>query len=111
MRELIFVEIQNFRGGSAGAKAADCAGVVPVLVMRAAHRRADARRDLVADDDRAQEIRLARAERVRGGDGGCAGMVDAIAVDVVDFDGMRGGAVNERHGAWIAALELFGERL
>ena len=34
-------------------------------------------------------------------------MVDAVAEDVVDFDGMRGGAVDQRHRARIAALELF----
>ena len=35
-----------------GAEAADGAGVVPVLVVRLAHRRADAGGDLVADHDR-----------------------------------------------------------
>ena len=81
------------RRGGAGAEAADGAGVVPVAVVRAAHRRADARGNLVADDDRAQEG-LARCaaclrERERGSDGRRAGMVDAVAEDVIHLDGVR----------------------
>ena len=52
MRELLAVELQRLGGGGGGAEAADGAGVVPVLVVRLAHRRADARGDLVADHDR-----------------------------------------------------------
>ena len=38
---------------------------------------------------------------------GAPGMVDAVAENIVDFDGVRGGAVDQRHRARIAALELF----
>ena len=92
--------------------------------MRAAHRRGDARRDLVAHDHRAQK-RLARcaaglSEGERGGDGGRARVIDAVAEDVVHLDRMRGRAVDERRRAHrgapaqgepgFAAVELFGER-
>ena len=65
MGELARVRVPAASAAAArGAEAADGAGVVPVLVVRAAHRRADARRDLVADDDGAQEVR-GRSARAR----------------------------------------------
>ena len=75
--------------------------------MRAAHGGADARGDLVADDHGAQEVRTLETERVRRGDGRRAGVVDAVAIDVVHLDRMRSGAVDERHGARVVS----GERL
>ncbi len=73
---------------------------MPVLVVRAPHRRADARRDLVADDHRAQELRAVAPvrlrERQRRRDGRRARVVDAVAVDVVHLDGVRRGAVDQR---------------
>ena len=98
------VQLQKLRGRRARAEAADGAGVVPVAVMRASHRRADARRDLVADDHRPQEIPALEAERVCRSDGRRAGMVDAVTIDIVDFDRVRGGAVDERQGARITGL-------
>src|SRR5438874_2476917 len=83
---------------SAGAEAADGAGVVPIFIMRSAHRRGDARRDLVADDNGAQKRFTRRAPRLGqsegGGDGRGAGMVDAVSENVVHLDGMRGRAVD-----------------
>ena len=124
VREALAVELEQLGGGRGGAEAADGAGVVPVLVVRAAHRRADAGRDLVADDHRAQERFAARAarlgERERGGNGRRAGVIDAVAEDVVDLDRVRGRAVDQRRGAdgrpaaereaGRAAIELVGER-
>src|SRR5205823_10552434 len=94
MRELALIELQQLGGGRGGAEAADGAGVVPVTVMRAAHQGADARRDLVADDHGTQEVRPLEAERVRRGDGGSAGVIDAVAVDVVDFYRVCGAAMD-----------------
>ena len=124
VREAGPVELEQLGRGRCGAEAADGAGVVPVLVVGAAHRRADAGRDLVADDHRAQECFAARAtglgERERGRDRRRAGVVDAVAEDVVDLDRVRGRAVDQRRGthgrapaqreARIAAIELLGER-
>ena len=71
--------------------------------MRAAHGRPYARGDLVADDHAAQErfaVQLPRLpECERRCDGGRAGVVDAVAKDVVELCGMRGGAVDERRSA------------
>ena len=69
--------------------------------MRAAHHRADASGDLVADDHRTQEFLAgARAwQRERRGDGRRARVIDAVAIDVVDLDRVRGGAVDQRNRA------------
>jgi hypothetical protein len=100
VREAAGVEPEHLGGGARRAEAADRAGVVPVLVVRAAHRLSDARRYFVADDHRAQEGLARRAARLRNGerrgDGRRAGMVDAFAEDVVDFGGMRRRAVDDR---------------
>jgi hypothetical protein len=81
------------------------------------------RRDLVADDHRAQKVSPARAaigRGERGGDGGCPGVVDSFAEDVVHLGGVRGRPVDERGRARggapaqrktrFAAVELLGER-
>src|SRR6266850_938168 len=104
MGESLRVQLQQLGGGGTGPEAADGAGVVPVAVMRASHRGADARRDLIADDDGAQEILILKTQGMRGGNGRRAGVVDAVAIDIVDLDGMRRAAVDERQGARIAGL-------
>ena len=99
----VAIELEQLGRRGRGAEAADGAGVVPVLVVGAAHRGADAGRDLVPDDHRAQERFAARApglrERERGRDRRRAGVVDAVAEDVVDLDRVRGRAVDQRRGA------------
>ncbi len=98
--EALCVEAEHLGCGARRAKTADGAGVVPVPVVSAAHGLGDARGDLVADDHRAQK-RLARdlprlGDCERRGDGRGAGMIDALAEDVVHLDGVRRRAVDER---------------
>ena len=98
--ELLLVQLQHGGHGRRGTEGAVGRGHMPVLVMRTPHHAGDAGGDLVTDDNRAQEIlarqvvRLRRGER--GGDHWRAGMVDRVAEDVVELDGMRGGGVDHR---------------
>jgi hypothetical protein len=83
-----------------GARGADGAGGVPVAVMAGLHRHADPAADLIARDDRAQQILHRGADRLRRGqcraDGGAGGVVAGIAVDVVEFDRVAGGGIDQR---------------
>jgi hypothetical protein len=68
------IEAEQLRRRGCRAKAADRAGVVPVAVMRAAHRGADPGGNLVTDDHPAQKASpVAR----RLGERGAAGMFGA----------------------------------
>ena len=89
------------RGG--GAEHAGDAVRAPVrqrLVPRAAQAHRDARADVVAERDRAQEVRPvdaeSLAERQRGGDHRAAGVRARWAVGVVGLVGVREHAVGER---------------
>ena len=101
--EFFTVEFEDGGNGGGGAIGADRAGRMPILVVRRLHREADACRDLVADDDRGEEVGGVGALRLCGGQCGAdrraSRMVDRVAKDVVEFDGVRGGAVDERCGA------------
>ncbi len=111
--ELLGIETEDRRRRRGRAEAADGAGRVPVLVVRRHHDGADARRDLVADDDRAHEalaVDLARlSQRERGRDHGATGVIDRIPKNVVELDGVRGRAVDQgcdrRRGALARRVE------
>src|SRR5690606_3630480 len=90
------------------AERADRTRRVPEFVVRRLHRETDARRNLVADDNRGQEFRGGCALGLRGGKCGAdrraAGVVDGITEDVVELDGVRGRTVDERCRAQGAEL-------
>ena len=64
--------------------------------------------DLIPGDDAAQEIRTAQALGLGQGqhrrDHRCAGVVEAVTVNIVEFDGVRRRAINERGGARIGGV-------
>ena len=103
MRVRRAVELVQRRRCSGGAKAADRAGVVPVLVMRAAQCGADAGRDFVAGDHGFEHLQavglLLLADGPSRSDGGSARVVNRFSVNVIDFDRVRGRAIDQGGGA------------
>jgi hypothetical protein len=82
-----------------GAERADRAGGVPEVVVRGIDDNADAGGELVARHHRSEEQFAAGMTILRGGqrrgDGRRARMIERVTVDVVEFDRVRGAAVDE----------------
>ena len=124
MGEFFLVQLQQFGASRCRAKAADGAGVVKIFVVVAAHGGADAGGDFVTDDDRAHQRFAGDAarlrERQRSRDGRRAGVVNAVAKNIIDFGRVGGAAVDQSGSAGggdsaerearFAVAEFFGER-
>ncbi len=82
------------------AESADRASSMPEIVVRGLHRHTDAAGNLIPRNHRAQQqihicaARLCRRQRRR--DGRAAGMIDGVAIDIVEFHGMRRRAIQQR---------------
>ena len=90
------------RGGGGAAEAAHGARGVEVAVVGGLHRGADAGRDFVADDDGVEQFAPAGVglfgQGQRGGDRRAAGVIDRVAVDVVELHCVRHAAVDPGGG-------------
>ena len=106
--ELGPVQPQDGGDRGRGAERADGPRGVPIPVVRGLHGDADPRRDLVADDDGAQQrvaVHLpALGGGQHGGDHRAAGMIDRITENIIELDGVGGYAVEQGGGAQWRAL-------
>ena len=97
MRGAFRIAIQRDGHRRRGTECADRAGGMPEIVVRGLHRNTDATRYLIPRNHGAQQqihiraARLRRCQRCRNGR--AARMIDGVAIDIVEFHGMRRRAI------------------
>ena len=100
MRGAFRIAIQRDSHRRRRTKSADRAGGMPEIIMRRLHRHTDAARNLIPRNHRAQQQIHICAARLRGRqrcrNGRAAGMIDSVAIDIVEFDGMGCRAIQQR---------------
>ena len=97
MRGAFRIAIQRDGHRRRRTKSADRAGGMPEIVVRRLHRNTDAARNLIPRNHGAQQqihIRAARLRcRQRRRNSRAAGMINGVAINIVEFHGMRRRAI------------------